>query len=140
MGYQNLRIESTITMVLVLYHSALCPNRLIPIFQFFLPFFTFFLLAPPNLGVFGLSFAFRNDYHIIVDVCGSSMVCMHPWCSCSLGLHALFSLLYWVRFVDKRGKENKIIKIACRAADCMELLSPNPALYGGAPPIMVVRF
>ena len=60
------------------------------------------------------------------------MVCMHPWFSCSLGLHALCSLLYWVQFVNKRGKVNKIIKIACRAADCMGLLSPNPALYGGA--------
>ena len=61
----------------------------------------------------------------------------HPWFSCSLGLHALCILLYWVQFENKRGKVNKIIKIVCRAADCMGLLSPNPALNGGAAKITI---
>ena len=82
------------------------------------------------MGVFGPFFAIRNDYHIIGDECGSSMVCMQPWFTCSFGLHALYRLLYWVQFVNTQGRVQNFIKTACRAADCMGLLSPNPALYG----------
>ena len=57
-----------------------------------------------NSHVFGLFFAIRNDYHIIVNECRSSMVCMHPWFTCSLGLHALCSLLCWVQYVNTQGK------------------------------------
>ena len=95
-----------------------------------LPFFTYFHTAPPNLGVFDRFFAIRNEYHIIGDECGSSMVCMQPWFTCSFGLHALCSLLYWVQFVKTQGKVQNFIKTACRAADCMGIYSPIPALYG----------
>ena len=99
-----------------------------------LPFFTYFHTAPPNLGVFDRFFAIRNEYHIIGDECGSSMVCMQPWFTCSFGLHALCSLLYWVQFVKTQGKVQNFIKTACRAADCMGIYSPIPALYGGVFP------
>ena len=58
------------------------------------------------------------------------MVSMQPWFTCSFGLHALCSLLLWVQFVNTQGKVQNITKTACRAAYCMGLLSPNPALYG----------
>ena len=102
-------------------------------FFIFWPFFTYFHSAPPNLGVFGLFFAIKNDHHIIGDECGSSMVCMQPWFTYSLGLHALCSLLYWVQFVKTQGKVHNLIKTACRAADCMGIYSPIPALYGSVP-------
>ena len=105
------------------------PKDLYPFFIFW-PFFTYFHSAPPNLGVSGLFFAIKNDYHIIGDECGSSMVCMQPWFTYSLGLHALCSLLYWVQFVKTQGKVHNLIKTACRAADCMGIYSPIPALYG----------
>jgi len=57
-----------------------------------------------NSHVFGPFFAIRNDYHIIVNECRSSMVCMHPWFTCSLGLHALCSLLCWAQYVNTQGK------------------------------------
>ena len=106
------------------------PKDLYPFFIFW-PFFTYFHSAPPNLGVSSLFFAIKNDYHIIGDECGSSMVCMQPWFTYSLGLHALCSLLYWVQFVNTQGKVHNLIKTACRAADCMGIYSPIPALYGG---------
>ena len=129
MGYQNLCVESTCTMALILYNSALCPKRLIPIFHCF-AIFHLFSLSPTKYGCFRPVFAIRNDYHIIGDECGSSMVCMQPWFTCSFGLHALYRLLYWVQFVNTQGRVQNFIKTACRAADCMGLLSPNPALYG----------
>ena len=110
------------------------PKDLYPFFIFW-PFFTYFHSAPPNLGVSGLFFAIKNDYHIIGDECGSSMVCMQPWFTYSLGLHALCSLLYWVQFVNTQGRVQNFIKTACRAADCMGIYSPIPALYGGVPPL-----
>ena len=106
MGYQNLCVESTCTMALILYNSALCPKRLIPIFHCF-AIFHLFSLSPTKYGCFRPVFAIRNDYHIIGDECGSSMVCMQPWFTCSFGLHALCSLLYWVQFVNKRRKAKK---------------------------------
>ena len=84
-------------------------------FFIFWPFFTYFHSAPPNLGVSSLFFAIKNDYHIIGDECGSSMVCMQPWFTYSLGLHALCSLLYWVQFVNTQGRVQDFIKTACRA-------------------------
>ena len=132
MGYQNLCVESTCTMALILYNSALCPKRLIPIFHCF-AIFHLFSLSPTKYGCFRPVFAIRNDYHIIGDECGSSMVCMQPWFTCSFGLHALCSLLLWVQFVNTQGKVQNITKTACRAAYCMGLLSLNPALYGSVP-------
>ena len=131
MGYQNLRVQSTCTMALILYHSALCPKRLIPIFHCF-AIFHLFSHSTTKSGCFRpFFFAIRNEYYIIGDECGSSMVCMQPWFTCSFGLHALCSLLYWVQFVKTQGKVQHFIKTACRAADCMGIYSPIPTLYGG---------
>ena len=44
----------------------------------------------------------------------------------------LCSLLYWVQFVNTKGKVQNYIKTACRAADCMGICSLIPALYGSA--------
>jgi len=93
------------------------PQKINPHFYFFGTIFHYFHPAPPNMGVFGPFFAIRNEYHTIGVECGSSMVGMQPWFTCSLGLHALCSLLYWVQFVDTQWKVQNFIKTACRAAD-----------------------
>ena len=89
------------------------PQKIYTRFSFFWQFFTYFHSAPPNMGVFGPFFAIRNDYHIIGDECGSSMVCKQPWFTCSFGLHALCNLLYWVQFVNTQGRVQNFI-ISCR--------------------------
>ena len=107
------------------------PKDLYPFFIFFGHFSPIFT-QPHQIWVFSACFfAIKNDYHIIGDEYGSSMVCMQPWFTYSLGLHALCSLLYWVQFVNTQGKVHNLIKTACRAADCMGIYSPIPALYGG---------
>ena len=68
------------------------PQKINPHFYFFGTIFHYFHPAPPNMGVFGPFFAIRNEFHTIGVECGSSMVGMQPWFTCSLGLHALCSL------------------------------------------------
>ena len=106
------------------------PQKIIPHFSLFCHFSPIFT-QHHQIGVFStVFFAIKKEYHIIGDECGSSMVCMQPWFTCSFGLHALCSLLYWVQFVKTQGKVQNFIKTACRAADCMGIYSPIPALYG----------
>ena len=93
------------------------PQKINPHFYFFGTIFHYFHPAPPNMGVFGPFFAIRNEFHTIGVECGSSMVGMQPWFTCSLGLHALF--------VDTLRKVQYFLKSACRAADCVGFLSPK---------------
>ena len=120
-GCLNLRVESTYTMVLFLYHCARSLGRKIPIF--------FFILVQPACS-HGLEFAFTPVLH-------AALVCIHcvmmrRLLAAMLGhctrLHALCSLLCWAQSCYYTGKVPYFPKSACRASDCMGIFFPIPVL------------
>ena len=88
-GYQNLRVESTCTMALILYDSAICPKRFIPIFHF-LAIFHLFSLSPTKSGCFRPVFCHQKwlSHHRgwvwVIHGLHAAMIYIQPWLACTM--------------------------------------------------------
>ena len=88
-GYQNLRVESTCTMALILYDSAICLKRFTPIFHFF-AIFHLFSFSPNKSECFQPVFCHQKwlSHHRgwvwVIHVLHAAMIYIQLWLACTV--------------------------------------------------------